>query len=205
VLPALEVVSTVARGNPGPDGSYTNLLSEDMIEAYLAQARAIQGLLILDIQPGRRSFRDDVPRYERFLREPDVGLALDPEWRVGPTQIPGRVVGRVTATEVNEVIDYLAGIVRRYDLPQKLLVIHQFTPFMIENRHTLHIPPEVAVTFDIDGVGKRAAKIANYQDLAVGPSGSHQGIKLYYTRDVGLMAPWEILSLEPQPDLVIYQ
>lgn len=205
VLPALEVVSTVARGNPGPDGSYTNLLSEDMIEAYLAQARAIQGLLILDIQPGRRSFRDDVPRYERFLREPDVGLALDPEWRVGPSQIPGRVVGRVTATEVNEVIDYLAGIVRRYDLPQKLLVIHQFTPFMIENRHTLHIPPEVAVTFDIDGVGKRAAKIANYQDLAVGPSGSHQGIKLYYTRDVGLMAPWEILSLEPQPDLVIYQ
>ncbi len=205
VLPALEVVSTVARGNPGPDGSYANLLSEEMIEAYLAQARAIQGLLILDLQPGRRSFPDDVPRYERFLKEPDVGLALDPEWRVGPREIPGRVVGHVTAAEVNEVIDYLASLVRRYDLPQKLLVIHQFTPFMIEDRHTLHIVPEVAVTFDIDGVGKPTAKIANYQDLARGPSGSHQGIKLYYTRDVGLLAPWEILSLDPQPDVVIYQ
>jgi Helix-turn-helix domain len=205
VLPALEVVSTVARRNPGPDGSYTNLLSEEMIEAYLAQARAIQGLLILDLQPGRRPFSDDVLRYERFLREPDVGLALDPEWRVGPREIPGRVVGRVTAAEVNQVIDYLASLVRRYDLPQKLLVIHQFTPFMIENRHTLHMVPEVAVTFDIDGVGKRAAKISNYQHLAVGPKGSHQGIKLYYTRDVGLLAPWEILSLDPQPDVIIYQ
>jgi hypothetical protein len=205
ILPALEVVSTVARGTPGPDGSFTNLLSEDVIEAYLAQARDLQGLLILDIQPGRRSFADEVRRYERFLKEPDVGLALDPEWRVGPGEVPGRVVGRVKAAEVNLVIDYLAAIVRRYDLPQKLLVIHQFTHFMIEDRHRLHIPPELAVTFDIDGVGKRAAKIANYEDLAAGPKGSHQGIKLYYTRDVGLMAPWEILGLEPQPDLVIYQ
>jgi hypothetical protein len=205
VLPAFEVVSTVARRTPGPDGSFTNLLSEDVIEAYLAQARDLQGLLILDIQPARRSFADEVRRYERFLREPDVGLALDPEWRVGPGEVPGRVVGKVKAAEVNQVIDYLAAIVRRYDLPQKLLVIHQFTPSMVEDRHRLHIPPELAVTFDIDGVGKRAAKIANYQDLAAGPKGSHQGIKLYYTQDVGLMAPWEILGLEPQPDLVIYQ
>lgn len=205
VLPALEVVSTVARRYPGPDGSYTNLLPKDVIGAYLAQARALQGLLIIDIQPGRRSFPDDAPRYEQFLKEPDVGLALDPEWRIGPTEVPGRRVGRVSAAEVNRVIDYLAAIVRRYDLPQKLLVIHQFTPFMIEDRHTLHVPPEVAVTFDIDGVGGRPAKIANYEDLAAGPKGTHQGIKLYYSRDVGLMAPWEILGLQPQPDLVIYQ
>jgi hypothetical protein len=205
ILPALEVVSTVARGTPGPDGSYTNLLSEDVIEAYLAQARELQGLLILDIQPGRRSFAKEVRRYERFLREPDVGLALDPEWRVGPGQVPGRVVGRVKAAEVNLVIDYLASIVRRYDLPQKLLVIHQFTPFMIEDRHMLQIPPELAVTIDMDGVGGRQAKITNYYDLAVGLKGAHHGIKLYYTRDVDLLSPKVILGLEPQPDLVIYQ
>jgi hypothetical protein len=205
VLPALEVVSTVAGRHPGPDGSYTHQLSQGVIADYLDQARSLRGLLIIDVQPGRRSFPEDVPRYERFLKEPDVGLALDPEWRVGPQQIPGRVVGRVTASEVNQVIDYLAAVVRRYDLPQKLLVIHQFTPFMIRDRHTLHVLPEVAVTFDIDGVGGRAAKIANYEDLGVGPKGSHQGIKLYYTRDVGLIPPWEILSLQPQPDLVIYQ
>jgi hypothetical protein len=199
------VVSTVARGTPGPDGSYTNLLSEDLIEAYLTQARAMEGLLIIDIQPGRRSFAKEVLRYERFLKEPDVGLALDPEWRVGPGQVPGQVVGRVKAAEVNQVIDYLARIVRRYNLPQKLLVIHQFTSFMIEGRHRLHFPPELAVTIDMDGVGGRQAKLTNYYDLAVGLKGAHHGIKLYYTRDVDLLPPKVILGLDPQPDLIIYQ
>jgi hypothetical protein len=205
VLPALEVVCTVAGRHPGPDGSYTHLLSEDVIQAYLGEARALEGLLIIDVQPGRRSFPNDIARYERFLAEPDVGLALDPEWRAGPRQVPGGQVGRVGAAEINEVIDRLAEIVRTHHLPQKLLVIHQFTSFMIEGRERLHTPPEVAVTFDIDGVGRRDAKVANYQDLAKGPDGSFTGIKLYYTRDVGLMAPWEILALQPQPDLVIYQ
>jgi hypothetical protein len=205
VLPALEVVATVARDNPGPDGSYTNLLSEGMIQAYLEQARAIQGLLLIDVQPGRRSFWHHVPRYARFLKEPDVGLALDPEWRVGPGQIPGHTLGHVSAGELNKVIDYVAAIVRRYRLPQKLVVIHQFTPFMIKDRHKVHIPPEVAVTFDFDGVGGKDAKIGNYIELGPGPKGSHQGIKLYYTNDVGLLSPREILSLEPQPDIVIYQ
>jgi helix-turn-helix protein len=205
VLPALEVVATVARDNPGPDGSFTNLLSEDVIQAYLDQARAIRGLLVIDVQPGRRSFWHHVPRYARFLKEPDVGLALDPEWRVGPGQIPGHTLGHVSAGELNKVIDYVAGIVRQYRLPQKLLVIHQFTPFMIRDRHKVHIPPEVAVTFDFDGVGGRDAKIGNYFDLSPGPKGSHQGIKLYYTNDVGLLSPREILALQPQPDIVIYQ
>jgi hypothetical protein len=205
VLPALEVVATVARDNPGPDGSYTNLLSEDMIQAYLDQARAIQGLLVIDVQPGRRSFWHHVPRYARFLKEPDVGLALDPEWRVGPGQVPGHTLGHVSAGELNKVIDYVAEIVRRYRLPQKLVVIHQFTPFMIKDRHKVHIPPEVAVTFDFDGVGGKDAKIGNYLELAPGPKGSHQGIKLYYTNDVGLLSPREVLALEPQPDIVIYQ
>jgi hypothetical protein len=205
VLPGLEVVCTVAGRHPGPDGSYTHLLSEDVIEAYLGEARALRGLLIIDIQSGRRSFPEALARYERFLAEPDVGVALDPEWRAGPGQLPGRQVGRVSAAELNQVIDRLAAIVRTHHLPQKLLVIHQFTSFMIEGRETLHTPPEVAVTFDIDGVGRRQAKVANYQDLGRGPAGSFTGIKLYYNRDVGLMAPWEILALQPRPDLVIYQ
>jgi hypothetical protein len=205
VLPALHLVSTVASRHPGPDGSYTHRLSETIIDVYLAEARRIHGLLIIDVQSGRESFEDEVMRYERFLREPDVGLAIDPEWRVGPGQVPGRRVGSVKASEVNAVVDYLAAIVRQYDLPQKLLVIHQFTPFMVKDRAAVHAPAEVAVTFDIDGVGGREAKSATYEDLAEGPTGTFHGIKLYYTKDDGLMPSWEVLALEPQPDLVIYQ
>lgn len=205
VLPALELVSTVAGRHPGADGSYTHRLSEQIIEAYLAEIRGLHGLLIIDVQPGRNSFPEEVVRYERLLREPDVGLALDPEWRVGPGEVPGRQVGRVAAAEVNEVIDYLAEIVRRHDLPQKLLVVHQFTRLMVEDRSAIHAPPEVAVTFDIDGVGGPKAKSATYEDLSRGPPGTFLGLKLYYSKDDGLMAPWEVLALEPEPDLVIYQ
>lgn len=205
VLPALQLVSTVASPHAGPDGSFSNRLSHQVIQAYLAEVRGLRGLLIIDVQPGTQSFPNEVVRYERLLRQPDVGLALDPEWRVRPGEIPGRQVGRVTAGEINEVVDYLARIVRRYALPQKLLVVHQFTPFMVENRADIHAPPEVAVTFDIDGVGGRQAKSATYEDLSGGPAGTFLGIKLYYTKDSGLMAPWEVMDLEPEPDLVIYQ
>ena len=205
VIPALELVSTVAGRHPGPDGSYALRLPDETIGAYLSEVRALRGLLIIDLQPGRRSFQEEVRHYEAFLKQPDVGLALDPEWRVASGEVPGRVVGAVSAGEVNAVIDYLANIVRQYDLPQKLLVVHQFRPSMVRKRHTLHARPEVAVTLDIDGVGGRSAKIANYEDLASGPEGAFHGIKLYYTKDVGLMAPWQILSLQPEPDLVIYQ
>ena len=37
---------------------------------------------------------------ERWLREPDVGLALDPEWRVGPGEVPGQVIGSADPREL---------------------------------------------------------------------------------------------------------
>ena len=45
---------------------------------------------LLDIQPGRSDFFTETTRLERWLREPDVGLALDPEWRSPPARSRGR-------------------------------------------------------------------------------------------------------------------
>ena len=36
-------------------------------------------------------------RGEELLALPHVGLALDPEWHVGPGQVPGRVIGSMDA------------------------------------------------------------------------------------------------------------
>ena len=66
-----------------------------IIDRYLRTARRHGMLLLLDIQPGRADFFDEAARLERWLREPDVGLALDPEWRVGPGEVPGQVIGSV--------------------------------------------------------------------------------------------------------------
>lgn len=204
VLPAFEVIATVATGHRGDDGAYRIRQNPVVIQQYLDAARDLKALTILDIQPGRADFMTEVRVYERFLEEPDVGLALDPEWHVGDRDVPGKVIGSVDATTINSVIQYLSGIVKRYRLPQKLLVVHQFTADMVQRRAQVKPTPQVAVTFDVDGVGTPDAKTAKYQEFAADER-FHYGIKLYFKQDTSLMTPIDVLSLYPAPELVVYQ
>ena len=61
-----------------------------MIRRYLNAARKAKALLVLDIQPGHSDFFTEATRLRKWLREPDVGLALDPEWHVQAGQVPAR-------------------------------------------------------------------------------------------------------------------
>src|SRR5438045_643102 len=83
-LPALELIATVAASDPGDDGDYVVRAPAKVINHYLRLARKAHALLVLDVQPGRSDFPAEVARLEPWLRKPDVGLALDPEWRIGP-------------------------------------------------------------------------------------------------------------------------
>ena len=206
ILPAFELIATVAARHPGDDGLYRNRQGEELIGGYLDAARASRMLFILDIQPGRADFMEEVKVYERFLREPDVGLALDPEWHVGPGQVPGDRVGSIDAKTVNQVGTYLAKLVRRYQLPQKLFVIHQFTEDMVVGKGRIKTWPELAATFDVDGFGDRPNKLSKYRAFTRGyEQRFFHGIKLYYEKDTRLLTPKAVLKLDPQPDLVIYQ
>jgi hypothetical protein len=149
---------------------------------------------------------EEVKVYERFLREPDVGLAVDPEWHVGPGQVPGDQVGSIDAKTVNQVGTYLAKLVKRYQLPQKLFVIHQFTEDMVVGKGRVKSWPELATTFDVDGFGDRPNKLSKYHAFTRGyEQRFFHGIKLYYEKDTRLLTPKAVLKLDPQPDLVIYQ
>jgi hypothetical protein len=205
VLPAFEVIATVALGHPGDDGMYRRRVAADEIQAYLNVARKNKIYTILDIQPGRSDFMTEVKAYEQFLKQPDVGLALDAEWHVGPNGVPGQVLGSVDARSVNRVIGYLVDLVKRHNLPQKLLVIHRFTDDMIKNKGKIKSPDEIALTLDVDGFGQKAAKYVKYQSYVSEEDGVFHGIKLYYQQDTDLMTPEDVLFLAPQPDLVVYQ
>jgi transcriptional regulator with XRE-family HTH domain len=205
VLPAFEVIATVALGHPGDDGMYRRRVSPQAIRNYLNVARKNKIYTILDIQPGRSTFMSEVRVYEQFLKEPDVGLALDAEWHVGAHGIPGQVLGSVDAKSVNQVINYLADLVKRNNLPQKLLVIHRFTDDMIRNKDKIKTPSQVAVTLDVDGFGEKAAKYVKYQSYVSEEDGVYHGIKLYFQQDTDLMSPDDVLYLAPQPDLIVYQ
>src|SRR5436190_22230479 len=56
VLPAMELIATLAAADPGRDGMYRIRQSDALIARYLAAARRVHALLLLDIQPGRSSF-----------------------------------------------------------------------------------------------------------------------------------------------------
>lgn len=101
VLPAMELIGVIASAGPGADGRYRLRQPPAVIRRYLGAARAARAFLVLDIQPGRADFVTEAKVLSEFLVQPDVGLALDPEWRMGPSQVPGEVIGSVDAAEVN--------------------------------------------------------------------------------------------------------
>ncbi len=205
ILPALELISTVAAASPGADGSYALHTPPEVIDRYLRAARKAKALLILDIQPGLNDFPTEMRRLIRWLKEPDVSLALDPEWRVAPGQVPGKVIGSVTAAEVNQTSADLAQLTKANNLPEKLFVIHQFTDGMVTNPELVAKRPGLATVFNVDGFGAKANKVGKYKALVVGKERFHHGFKLFYKEDLGLMTPKSVMALVPRPDLVVYE
>jgi hypothetical protein len=206
VLPAFELISTIANAHPGDDGLYRTHQPPEVIDRYLAAARKAKALLVLDIQPGRGDFLSEAQRLEPWLLQPDVGLALDPEWHVGDGEVPGQTIGSGPAEQVNQVSSWLSDLVGKHDLPQKLFVIHQFTSGMIKNKELLKRPKGLAVTMNVDGFGYPGDKIPKYKEFTSSQArGFYNGFKLFFEEDPKLMTHGEVLALKPPPDLVVYE
>lgn len=207
ILPAYDLIATLATATRGDDGFYNLPSSDEFIQRYLDAARADGVYLILDIQPGQSDFLTEAKRYEKFLREPDVGLALDPEWRTRAPQKPGGgYVGSVGAAEVNAVSTWLSGIVAEEELPEKLLVVHQFQDRMISSKELLEEPPGIALTIHMDGQGGRAVKLDTYSRTTV-TDPLNNGFKLFYDEDIDIFQPIDVLgaTISPTPDFISYQ
>jgi hypothetical protein len=205
VLPAFELITTIVHSDPGEDGDHSGRQDPRTIGRYLRAARRRDMLLILDIQPGYAPFMREVRALRRYLEEPDVSLALDPEWSMSPPALPGQEIGSTSASVVNEVSAYLSRIVRKRRLPEKLLVVHRFTGDMIENEEALRRHPGVALTVNVDGFGDRPNKRSKYREFTRGRRDRHHGFKLFYSEDVNLMQPRHVLRLRPPPELVVYE
>lgn len=207
VLPAFELIATLATGTPEDRGVYNIRSSPEFVQEYLDVARRHGYYLILDIQPGQSDFLTEAQYYEEFLRQPDVGIALDPEWRVqAPDRPKGGFVGQVDAAEVNSVIDYVAQLVAEEGLPEKLVIVHQFQDRMLTNREQLVEQPGIALTIHMDGFGDVPNKLDSYDIVRVEPP-LNMGLKLFFDEDIDLLAATDVLGglFEPVPDLITYQ
>ncbi len=201
---AYELIASVAQGKPGADGDYSQMIDMAKVEQYVDQARRNKVLVILDLQPGSGNFLPQAKRLERFLIQPHVGLALDPEWRMPPGKVPGRTIGHVRAAEVNRVSAYVAGLVAAHRLPEKLFVLHQFRASMLPDVAAIQKRPGLAMVQHVDGFGTRSEKDATWNRLRR-PKQFHMGYKLFYDEDVHRYQAKDVLRFEPVPDLVSFQ
>jgi hypothetical protein len=193
-LPALELIAVIANAHPGADGRYRTRQTDAVIRRYLRAARRHKALLVLDVQPGRSDFLAEARR-------------LDPEWRMHGSDAPGKAIGHVSAREVNAVSEWLRRIVERHRLPEKLLIVHQFTDDMIRPKSEVKTREGLAIVFNIDGFGGHEIKKAKYRHFTgATPRGHHDGFKLFFREDTNpIMRPSQVLAMNPPPDVVVYE
>jgi hypothetical protein len=210
ILPVFELIAVVVQGAAGPDGKWRHRVDASVVDKFLELARGERALLLLNIQPGHSDFVTEVKHFEKYLREPDVGVALDPEWAMKPGQKPGVYYGQTTGAVLDQVATYLSSIVKDNDLPEKALVFHQVNHYILKNEAELKAHPGVVAIKSVDGLGPKGMKLATYASLMrTMQPGVHPGFKLFYDEDTRngsrLMTPPEVLALTPVPEYVMYE
>ena len=207
VIPAFEIIATVAEAHPGPDDSYSYESPVASLRPWVRRAKAAGMYVILDLQPGRASLLAQAKRYQSLLEQPDVGLALDPEWKLGPGQRPLKQIGSVSITEVNSVVRWLATLTARYRLPQKLLVLHQFRLSMIRSERKLDTRyDDLAILIHMDGQGTPFDKQQTWQTITrAAPAGVFFGWKNFYAKDHPTLSPRQTIMRTPRLSMISYQ
>ncbi len=203
--PALELVATVASDKPGQGGLYRTRMPDALIQKVVDWARGRGWPVILDIQVGHSTVRAEVERLRPFLEQPDIHLALDPEFDMPRGRVPGTRIGTSDAEDVNVAIIMLAQMVEEKKLPPKLLLVHRFTENMLTRYKLVRLDPRVQVSIIMDGFGDPPLKRKVYRVIVRKEPVQFGGFKLFYKNDKPLMTPSEILELDPVPSVIIYQ
>lgn len=210
VIPALHYIVVVAQGAPGDSGKYRFRMPDSEINKVLAIAAKINAIVFLDVQVGLSNVQTEVPLLEKYLKMPQVHLALDPEFSMKTGAKPGKVVGTLDASDINFASNYLANLVRENNLTPKILIVHRYTQKMVTNYKQIKTLPEVQIVMDMDGWGVQAKKINTYQQFIYKEPVQFTGFKLFYKNDIftkgtTMMTPASLLKLNPKPVYIQYQ
>jgi hypothetical protein len=210
VQPALHLIAVVAQGEPGKAGKYRMVMPDQIVNEVYGWAKEAHALLFLDIQTGHDNIRTILPRFEWILKNPDVHLGMDPEFNlIKSGRRPGTKIGTYDAADINYASGYLEELVKKYNLPPKVLIVHRFTRDMVTNARRIVLRPEVQIIMNMDGWGPPSLKRDSFKDYIVAEPVQYVGFKLFYHNDTkkgdALMTPQELLRLNPAPLYIQYQ
>ena len=209
-IPALHYVATTAQGAPGKDGKHRLRMPFHQIDTIVSWAKEINALVFVDIQVGHSTVKAEVPTFEPYLKMPNVHLGIDPEFSMKNGERPGSKIGTFTAEDINDAIDFLADVVRKNNLPPKVLVVHRFTQGMVTGYDRIKKVPEVQIVMDMDGFGDKVLKRSTYLRYIYREPVQFTGFKLFYKNDnkpntSGIYQPEELMKFVPKPIYIQYQ
>ncbi len=210
VIPAIHYIAVTAQGMAGTDNKYRLRMPDDQIQKAIDLAGQINGLVFLDIQVGQSNLEAEIPALEKYLKLPQVHLAIDPEFSMKSAAKPGSIIGTMDANDINYATNFLAKIVNENHLPPKILIVHRFTQNMVTNYQNIKLLPEVQIVMDMDGWGPEAKKIGTYKQVIFPYPVQFAGFKLFYKNDTlsassSLLVAKDLLKLRPIPIYIQYQ
>ncbi|MFL5502113.1 MAG: hypothetical protein ACJ79Q_12830 [Gemmatimonadaceae bacterium] len=209
VQPALHLIAVVAQGFPGRDGKYRLRMTDSLINTVYSWAQKKNAILFLDVQVGLSTVQEELPRLVPFLQRPNVMLGIDPEFSMKSGDKPGTKIGTMSSSDVNYAINLLSGLVKQYNLPPKILIVHRFTRKMLTDAKGIKLDPRVQVVINMDGWGQPWLKYDSYRAYVEAEPVQFTGFKLFYHNDTKkgdpLLTPPEVLMLNPKPLYIQYQ
>lgn len=201
VQPAFHMVYATAQSDPGEDGLYLNHVDPATTQEYIDLACQNHFMVFLDLQNGRSDPVAELKKIEPYLLNTNVHVALDPEFTMREGQVPGQVIGHLDAGQINAVQAELERIIEENNLPDKILLLHQFDEGMIRDKANIQNFPRVQIVIDMDGFGPAEVKVKKFKTLA--QPAEHAGIKIFFEQDDPRLTDEEVVALGP--DVIIYQ
>lgn len=210
VVPALHYICVTAQADAGRNGLHNLRMPFSEIDKVVEMAKGINALVFLDIQVGFSTVQKELPLLEKYLKMPNVHFGIDPEFSMKEGSVPGKRIGTFDAEDINYVSGYLAGLVKKNNLPPKVFVVHRFTKKMLTNYKDIKLRNEVQFVMDMDGWGGPDLKKGTYKYFVAGEPVQFTGFKLFYKNDIKplphrMLTPKEVLDLKPSPVYIQYQ
>ncbi len=202
VLPALELVHSMATVHPGAYRDYIIPLSEKKTLRYIKAAEREGLAVFLDHQLGKKTPLQAIKPLLKYLQYPNVHLAIDPEFAVHGRNIrPGKVIGTITGEDVNQVQAEMSRYMQEHNITEpKILLLHMFRHRMLRHKNSLRYYPNIKLVMHLDGHGPSAVKVDIYNAIYTPRIAEHfaGGFKLFFQRDKPrLMTPRQVMGLAP--------